>query len=78
MKEIIKESAASVIFLHNHPSGESNPSKNDLDITDRLVDACDLIGVKVLDHIILGEDNYTSFAQEGLLHREQGVKIGEK
>jgi len=69
LKEIIKESAASVIFLHNHPSGESNPSKNDLDITDRLVDACDLIGVKVLDHIILGEDNYTSFAQEGLLKK---------
>ena len=78
LKEIIKESAASVIFLHNHPSGESNPSKNDLDITDRLVDACDLIGVKVLDHIILGDDNYTSFAQDGLLHREQGVKISEK
>jgi len=78
LKEIIKESAASVIFLHNHPSGESNPSKNDLDITDRLVDACDLIGVKVLDHIILGDDNYTSFAQEGLLHRKQGVKISEK
>jgi DNA repair protein RadC len=69
LKEIIKESAASVIFLHNHPSGESNPSKNDLDITERLVDACDLIGVKVLDHIILGEDNYTSFAQEGLLKK---------
>ncbi len=69
LKEIIKESAASVIFLHNHPSGESNPSKNDLDITDRLVEACNIIGVKVLDHIILGEDNYTSFAQEGLLKK---------
>jgi len=78
LKEIIKESAASVIFLHNHPSGESNPSKNDLDITDRLVEACNIIGVRVLDHIILGEDNYTSFAQEGLLHKEQGVKISEK
>jgi len=78
LKEIIKESAASVIFLHNHPSGESNPSKNDLDITERLADACELVGVKVLDHIILGEDNYLSFAQEGLLHKEQGVKIGEK
>jgi len=69
LKEIIKESAASVIFLHNHPSGESNPSKNDLDITDRLVEACNIIGVRVLDHIILGEDNYTSFAQEGLLKK---------
>lgn len=78
LKDIIKESAASVIFLHNHPSGESNPSKNDIDITERLVEACNLIGVKVLDHIILGDDNYTSFAQEGLLYKkEQGVRIGE-
>jgi DNA repair protein RadC len=78
LKEIIKESAASVIFLHNHPSGESNPSKNDLDTTERLVEACNIIGVKVLDHIILGEDNHFSFAQEGLLRKEQGVKIHEK
>ncbi|MBC8499330.1 MAG: DNA repair protein RadC [Candidatus Atribacteria bacterium] len=69
LKEIIKESAASVIFLHNHPSGESNPSKNDLDITERLAGACELVGVKVLDHIILGEDNHFSFAQEGLLKK---------
>jgi len=69
LKEIIKESAASVIFLHNHPSGESNPSKNDMDITERLAGACELVGVKVLDHIILGEDNYFSFAQEGLLKK---------
>ena len=69
LKEVIKESAASVIFLHNHPSGESNPSKNDLDITERLASACELVGVKVLDHIILGEDNYFSFAQEGLLKK---------
>jgi len=49
-----------------------------LDITERLVGACELVGIKVLDHIILGEDNYTSFAQEGLLHREQGARISEK
>jgi len=67
LREIVRESAASVVFLHNHPSGESKPSKNDLDITRRLVDACKIIGVKVLDHIILGDENYTSFAQEGLL-----------
>jgi len=78
LKEIVKESAASVIFLHNHPSGESNPSKNDIDITERLAEACNLIGVKVLDHIILGDDNYTSFAQEGLLNKEQEARIGEK
>jgi DNA repair protein RadC len=69
LREIVRASAASVIFLHNHPSGESNPSKNDMDITERLVEACNIIGVKVLDHIILGEDNFTSFAQEGLLQK---------
>jgi len=78
LKETIKESAASVIFLHNHPSGESNPSKNDLDITERLADACELVGVKVLDHIILGDDNYFSFAQEGMLHSEQGARASKR
>ena len=67
LKEIVRESAASVIFLHNHPSGESYPSKNDLEITKRLIEACEIIGVKVLDHIIIGDDNFTSFAREGLL-----------
>ena len=70
LRDIIKESAASVIFLHNHPSGESNPSRNDLEITERLVEACKLIGVRVLDHIIIGDGNFTSFAQEGLLNKE--------
>ncbi len=70
LRDVIKESAASVIFLHNHPSGESNPSKNDLEITGRLVEACKLIGVRVLDHIIIGDGNFTSFAQEGLLNKE--------
>ncbi len=68
LRDIIKESAASVIFLHNHPSGESNPSKNDIDITNRLVEICELIGVRVLDHIIIGDGNFTSFAQEGWLN----------
>ncbi|HBY57616.1 MAG TPA: hypothetical protein DEG96_07135 [Candidatus Atribacteria bacterium] len=70
LRDIIKECAASVIFLHNHPSGESNPSRNDLEITERLVEACELIGVRVLDHIIIGDGNFTSFAQEGLLSKE--------
>ena len=69
IKEIVRESAASVIFLHNHPSGESSPSRNDLEITHRLMEACKIIGVKVLDHIILGDGNYTSLAQEGLLNK---------
>lgn len=67
LNEIVRESAASVIFLHNHPSGESKPSEKDLEITKRLVDACKIIGVKVLDHIIIGDESFTSFIQEGLI-----------
>jgi DNA repair protein RadC len=72
-KEIIKEatlrSAASVILVHNHPSGETEPSSEDIDITNRVIQACDLVGIKVLDHIIIGKnkDDYFSFAKAGLI-----------
>ncbi len=66
IKEAIKESAAAVIFVHNHPSGEPKPSEEDIEITNRLVQACDLVGIRVLDHIIIGGDGYMSFVDEGL------------
>jgi DNA repair protein RadC len=72
-KEIIKEatlrSAASIILVHNHPSGETEPSSEDIDITNRVIQACDLVGIKVLDHIIIGKnkDDYFSFAKAGLI-----------
>lgn len=65
--QAIKNSAASVIFLHNHPSGDPAPSPEDIEITKRLVAAGDLLGIKVLDHIIMGEGEYLSFADKGLL-----------
>lgn len=65
--QAIKNSAASVIFLHNHPSGDPTPSPEDIEITKRLIAAGDLIGIKVLDHIIMGEGEYLSFADKGLL-----------
>ncbi len=65
--QAIRNSAASVIFIHNHPSGDPSPSPEDVDITKRLVAAGELIGIKVLDHIILGEKEYVSFADKGLL-----------
>jgi DNA repair protein RadC len=65
LKEVIKESAAAVIFLHNHPSGNPHPSKQDIELTDRLCKSCHMMGVKVLDHIVIGEDNFYSFAQMG-------------
>jgi len=65
--QAIKNSAASVIFIHNHPSGDPSPSPEDIDITRRLVAAGDLLGIKVLDHIIIGDSGYMSFADKGML-----------
>ncbi len=65
--EAIKSKAASVIFVHNHPSGDLEPSKDDLLLTKRLVEAGKFLGIKVLDHLIITKDNYFSFLQKGLL-----------
>jgi DNA repair protein RadC len=63
----IEESAAAVILVHNHPSGEPTPSPEDRAITTRLRDAGELVGVKVLDHVVIGRNAYRSFVEEGLL-----------
>ena len=63
----IKNSAASLIFLHNHPSGDPTPSPEDVEITRRLVKAGEIIGIKVLDHIIIGDEGYMSFADNRLI-----------
>lgn len=63
----IKQHAASIILAHNHPSGDTEPSAEDKNITRRLVDAGELIGILVLDHIIIGREKYLSFKQEKLL-----------
>lgn len=64
-KEAVRESAAAVIFLHNHPSGDPKPSKEDRALTVRLQEAGDILGVQVLDHLIIGDKRYISFADEG-------------
>ena len=61
-------SAASVILLHNHPSGNPHPSKEDRRVTEKIVTACRYADIKVLDHIIIGKDSYFSFADEGLIN----------
>ena len=66
VKLVLKMNSATVIFAHNHPSGNSQPSNADIQITKRLKQALDLIDVTVLDHIIIGEDTY-SMAEHGLL-----------
>jgi DNA repair protein RadC len=67
MKVAIREAAASIIFVHNHPSGEPEPSADDREITDQLTRAAQLFGIRVLDHVIIGRDNYFSFADHNLL-----------
>ncbi len=63
----VRESAAAVILVHNHPTGDPAPSSEDRAITRRLVDAGEIMGIKVLDHIIVGEDAYFSFVEGGLI-----------
>lgn len=62
-KSAIKESANSVILVHNHPSGDPTPSKEDLEITEKLFAAGDLLNIKVLDHVIVGKETYWSFKE---------------
>ncbi len=64
---VVRESAAAVLFVHNHPSGDPTPSREDLEITTRLREAGELMGVRVLDHIIIGSGAYVSFADRGLM-----------
>lgn len=61
----VRDSAGAVIFIHNHPSGDPTPSREDHQLTKRLVACGDLLGIKVLDHIILGDGGYFSFADQG-------------
>jgi DNA repair protein RadC len=66
-RDAVKETAASVIFVHNHPSGDPSPSREDISITERLVSVGELIGIKVLDHIIIGDEKYTSMREKGYI-----------
>jgi DNA repair protein RadC len=67
LKEAIDRRACGIIMCHNHPSGNLNPSKADLSITQKLKNAAAYLDIQVLDHIILGDNNYYSFADEGAL-----------
>lgn len=74
-KSSILSNASAMILLHNHPSGNLNPSKWDTMITDRLLKLGDLIGIPLLDHIIVGGDNlsYFSFKEKGILEFDQTI-----
>ena len=63
-KSAIKESAKSILLLHNHPSGDPAPSQEDIDLTKHLVSAGKLLQIKVLDHIIIGRESFYSFTEQ--------------
>ena len=63
---VIEASAAAIILVHNHPSGDPTPSAEDIAITQRLRQVGELMGVRVLDHVVIGHGRYVSFADEGL------------
>ena len=58
--EAIKEQAPKIILIHNHPSGDITPSKSDFSMTDKIYEAAELLGIKLLDHIIIGNNKYES------------------
>lgn len=63
----IKRSCASIICAHNHPSGNPNPSQEDISITKRLVEAGTIIGIEMLDHVVIGNNKYSSLKEQGLM-----------
>ena len=65
--EALQKQAVAIILIHNHPSGDTTPSENDIFLTKRVQEAGKLIGIELLDHIIIGNNCYMSFAEEKLL-----------
>ena len=68
----IRESAASIILLHNHPSGDPMPSQEDRLLTTRLIAGGQLLGIRVLDHLVIGDGRYVSFADQGWIEPAAG------
>jgi len=66
-KPAVLHNAAAIICFHNHPSGDPKPSKEDIETTNRLVEAGKIMGIEVLDHIIVGDDKYTSLKERGVM-----------
>jgi DNA repair protein RadC len=66
-KEAIARSSAAIVLVHNHPSGDPTPSREDVEVTRRLVEAGRLLGIEVLDHVVVGDKRYVSFKEKGIL-----------
>ena len=66
-KRAVLANASSIILAHNHPAGSTTPSKEDKEVTKRIEEAGKIMGIELLDHIIVGDNNYSSFKEDGLL-----------
>ncbi|KIN37952.1 hypothetical protein B4071_2788 [Bacillus subtilis] len=66
-KEAFKRSAASFICVHNHPSGDPTPSREDIEVTRRLFECGNLIGIELLDHLVIGDKKFVSLKEKGYL-----------
>jgi len=78
VESTIKSNAAALIFAHNHPSGDPAPSRSDKQLTRDLVFMGNIVQIKVLDHIIVGENTYFSFAEEGLIEKYENAFLNLK
>lgn len=67
LKTAILSNAASILILHNHPSGQATPSPEDIEVTNRLAKACDLMGIDLLDHLVVGDDSFISLKEKGYM-----------
>jgi DNA repair protein RadC len=66
-KPAILSNSASIILFHNHPSGDTTPSKEDVNITERIKESGKILGIELLDHIIIGNDSYCSLKEKGII-----------
>jgi len=66
-KPAVLHNAAAIICFHNHPSGDTEPSKDDIEATKRLIEAGKIMGIEILDHIIVGDDRYVSLKERGVV-----------
>ena len=68
----VMASASAILVMHNHPSGDPTPSQEDRVLTARLVSAGEVLGIRVLDHLVIGDGRYVSFADQGWLTHHGG------
>lgn len=67
--------AVSIVLVHNHPSGDPTPSRDDILITEKILKACELVEIPLLDHIVIGDREYVSFAQQDILEKSVDNKV---